>query len=199
MAKVKYDDITFDSDLEVNYYKHLMEKKVVFKYHLPYPIELDFMDKGYTPDFIEFYPVWESDMFDCVIVETKGYNQFSARMDTVIHKTMNKIVATRNDMLRKWLAKNGVTVEYVRNITYQKTKYLKAHGFVDFSFKPPGHKDAWKNRATAAEEELKITKSNLKKALRLIVIANKPKLNKTERTRGEILKKEMFELINKKD
>lgn len=198
MPKVKYDNITFDSELEVNYYKHLIEKGTKFIYHLPHPIELDFMERGYTPDFIEFYPVWESDMLDCVIVETKGYNQFSARMDSVIHNAMNKITKTKNDMLREWLSKNDVDVNKIRNITYQKTKYLKAHGFVDFKFKPPGHKDAWKNRALIAEEELKIVNKNLKKALRLIELADKVKLTKSETVRAKLLFKEMFELIDEK-
>lgn len=179
MAKVKYNNITFDSDLEVNYYKYLKEQKIKFKYHLPYRIELDFMEKGYTPDFV----LYLNDGEIIKIVETKGYNQFSFRVDGMIHNSMKKLIKTERGQLffKEWLEKNGISTKNLKEIQYQKIKYLKKHGFVDFSFKPKTLKDQWKENATTLNKELKLVKKELKDYKRYIEYLNKEKLTKPQR------------------
>lgn len=179
MAKVKYNGITFDSDLEVNYYKELKKQKIKFKYHLPHRIELDFMEKGYTPDFV----LYLNDGEIIKIVETKGYNQFSFRVDGMIHNSMKKLIKLERGQLflREWLEKNGISTKNLKEIQYQKVKYLKKHGFVDFSFKPKTLRDQWKENATAFEKELKLVKKELKDYKRYIEYLNKEKLTKSQR------------------
>ena len=65
MPKVRYNDITFDSELEIEYYKHLQDERLFFVYHPKTPIKLN-SKNTYTPDFIVFY----DDRIE--IVETKA-------------------------------------------------------------------------------------------------------------------------------
>ena len=178
MAKVTYKGIKFDSELEVNYYKKLVDENVEHYYHHDNPIELPFMQRGYTIDFIELYH--EEKIIK--LVETKGYNQFSARMDTIIHNSMKKLVKTEDglEFLRRWLISNGINYpDY--EIQYQKIKFLKKHGFVDFHFKPRGLKDQWKDKAIKFEGELKLANKRLKEFERWISYTKKDKLTKPQK------------------
>ena len=141
MPKVKYGDITFDSELEVEYYKCLDElwhkgEVLEILYH-PKAIENLIGKRSYTPDFCVLYP----DRIE--IIETKGYNPYSKMIDDQIHNVMlsknqwflaNYVAGTRMYWTRfeDWdrNIKNG-------NVVYKKLKYLKAYGFVDWDFKNP--------------------------------------------------------------
>lgn len=140
MAKVTYGDITFDSELEVEYYKYLQElyeKGLIraFFYHPAVPIKIT-KNNTYTPDFVVFYPA------RIEIVETKGYSQYSYMKDNMIHSIMQ---SKSEQELRDWLNENydavydnklQVNLNCFR-VVYRKVKYLKAYGFVDWDFKNP--------------------------------------------------------------
>ena len=140
MPKVKYGDITFDSELEVEYYKYLQElyeKGLIraFFYHPAVPIKIT-KNNTYTPDFVVFYPV------RIEIVEVKGYNPYSKMRDDMIHQVM---LSKSEQELRDWLNENydavydnklQVNLNCFR-VAYRKIKYLKAYGFVDWDFKNP--------------------------------------------------------------
>ena len=141
MPKVKYDDITFDSELEVEYYKYLVElyeKGVItsFYYHPSIPIKIT-KNNTYTPDFVVFYMDNKIE-----IVETKGYNPYSKMRDDMIHQVMQ---SKPEQELRDWLNKNYDSVYDNKfqlkfnnySVVYRKVKYLKAYGFVDWDFKNP--------------------------------------------------------------
>lgn len=143
MAKVNYAGKTFDSELEVEYYKYLCENDDVwdFVYH-PEPIQNLVGKRSYTLDFMVLY----KDHIE--LVECKGYNPYSKMIDDQIH----------NVMLSKdsqWLADYVLSVIYkheeenktrfmlcknlaeAKKVIYRKIKYLKAYGFVDYDFKNP--------------------------------------------------------------
>ena len=141
MPKVKYDNITFDSELEVEYYKYLVElyaKGVItsFYYHPSIPIKIT-KNNTYTPDFVVFYLDRRIE-----IVETKGYNPYSKMRDDMIHQVMQ---SKSEQELRDWLNKNYDSVYDNKfqlkfnnySVVYRKVKYLKAYGFVDWDFKNP--------------------------------------------------------------
>lgn len=141
MPKVKYDDITFDSELEVEYYKYLVElyeKGVIsaFYYHPAIPIKIT-KNNTYTPDFVVFYMDNKIE-----IVETKGYNPYSKMRDDMIHQVMQ---SKSEQELRDWLNKNYDSVYDNKfqlkfnnySVVYRKVKYLKSYGFVDWDFKNP--------------------------------------------------------------
>ena len=141
MPKVKYDDITFDSELEVEYYKYLVElyeKGVItsFYYHPSIPIKIT-KNNTYTPDFVVFYLDNKIE-----IVETKGYNPYSKMRDDMIHQVMQ---SKSEQELRDWLNKNYDSLYDNKfqlkfnnySVVYRKVKYLKAYGFVDWDFKNP--------------------------------------------------------------
>lgn len=134
MPKVNYAGKTFDSELEVEYYKYLIENKEVlkikdFEYHPRIPIQIT-KKNTYTPDFVVFY----GDRIE--IVETKGYSQFSYLRDNMIHEVMK---SKTEQELRDWLYQNySNKVLFNFNsyrVFYKKIKYLKAYGFVDWDFK----------------------------------------------------------------
>ena len=141
MPKVKYDDITFDSELEVEYYKYLVElyaNGVItsFYYHPSIPIKIT-KNNTYTPDFVVFYLDRRIE-----IVETKGYNPYSKMRDDMIHQVMQ---SKSEQELMDWLNKNYDSVYDNKfqlkfnnyRVVYRKVKYLKAYGFVDWDFKNP--------------------------------------------------------------
>lgn len=141
MPKVKYDDITFDSELEVEYYKYLREQQdngvvLDFIYHPKHPIKIT-KNNSYTPDFCVVY----ADRIE--IVETKGYSQYSYMKDNMIHNIM---LQKSEDELREWVLTNRAGLYVLdtmyfknpsRKVVYRKVKYLKAYGFVDWDFKNP--------------------------------------------------------------
>lgn len=146
--KIHYDNITFDSELEVNYYKHLKEQDLKFIYHPKKPIHIN-SKNTYTPDFIVFY----DDRVE--IVESKGYSQFSFMKDNMIHNVM---LEKTNDDLVDFLIENGILEEEIigKDVVYKKIKYLKTFGWVDFDFKNPNTlSNNRKNKIIELEKELK--------------------------------------------
>ena len=148
MPKVRYDNITFDSELEVSYYQYLMENNIRNIYHPKHPIYINSKNK-YTPDFICIY----DDRIE--IVETKGYNQFSFQRDNMIHNAM--LEKTIDDLV-DYLKENGfIDSDLVgKDIKYKKIKYLKSFGWVDFDFKNPNTlANNRKQKIIELEKELK--------------------------------------------
>lgn len=146
MPKVNYDGITFDSELEVEYYKYLQHNPGVkmiegFIYH-PTPIPNLIGKRSYTPDFLVLYADSHAE-----IVECKGYNPYSKMIDDQIHNVM---LSKSDDFLTQYVLgyaladweetkDSGLLCNWlsVRHVTYKKVKYLKAYGFVDWDFKNP--------------------------------------------------------------
>lgn len=141
MGKVKYNDITFDSELEVEYYKYLQElykngEVLDFLYHPKHPIQVT-KNNSYTPDFVVVY----ADRIE--IVETKGFNPYSKMKDDMIHSIM---LQKTEDELREWVLTNRAGLYVLdtmyfkkpsRKVVYRKIKHLQAYGFVDWDFKNP--------------------------------------------------------------
>lgn len=134
--KVKYNNIEFDSNLEIEYYNHLLEISKsqcgieYFIYHPSKPLKIT--DKNYyTPDFLVVY----NDRIE--IIETKGYNQFSYMRDSIVH---NAMLNKTDGELRKWVNEVLSGRDFNddgRKIIYKKIKYMKKFGWVDFDFKNP--------------------------------------------------------------
>lgn len=155
MPKVKYDGITFDSDLEVNYYKYLRMENLYFHYHPRVPIKIT-KNNSYTPDFVVYYPNGVVE-----IIETKGYNQFSYKSDVITHNIM---LGKSEEDLRQWLKENDYSLTNVKTVKYRKIKFLKAYGFVDFDFKNPNTlANKRKEKIDLLEQELKEAKLKIKK------------------------------------
>ena len=174
MPKVKYDGITFDSELEVEYYKYLEEQLLYFVYHPKIGIEVTKNNK-YYPDFVVYY----SDR--CEIVETKGYSQFSFMKDNMVHNIM---LQKTEQELQDWLKLNGLRYDYPT--TYKKIKYLKAYGFVDWDFKNPNtiaNKRKEKiNEQSAEIKELRDFKKEAERYFRYhLKIVNNEKLTKPQK------------------
>ena len=190
MPKVIYGDITFDSELEVEYYKHLEEKwhkgEVLEILYHPKAIENLVGKRSYTPDFCVLY----ADRIE--IVETKGYNPYSKMIDDQIHNVMlsknqwflaNYVAGTRMYWTRfeDWdrNIKNG-------NVVYKKIKYLKAYGFVDWDFKNP-NTIANKRKEKINEQSIEIKdlrdfKKNAERYFRYhLKIVNNEKLTKPQK------------------
>ena len=190
MAKVKYNDITFDSELEVEYYKCLDElwhkgEVLEILYH-PKAIENLVGKRSYTPDFCVLYP----DRIE--IIETKGYNPYSKMIDDQIHNVMlsknqwflaNYVAGTRMYWTRfeDWdrNIKNG-------NVVYKKLKYLKAYGFVDWDFKNPNTiANKRKEKINDLSTEIKALRDFKKDAERYfryhIKVVNNEKLTKPQK------------------
>ena len=118
MTKVKYDGITFDSELEVEYYKYLEELRrkgevVTFSYHPAIPIKIT-KNNTYTPDFCVFY--WNKRI---EIVETKGYNPYSKMKDDMIHQVM----LAKSEQELKDYVKNMAMI--ILNVIMAMPKHLK--------------------------------------------------------------------------
>lgn len=128
MGKVKYNGITFDSELEVEYYKYIEQRTDVLRF-LYHPKQIpNFVGKrSYTPDFIvQYMDHWE-------IVETKGYNPYSKMIDDQIHTIMQ---SKDEKWLRSYIQYNGYYCIDIP-VKYVKVKFLKSYGFVDWDFKNP--------------------------------------------------------------
>ena len=173
MAKVKYDGITFDSDLEVEYYKHLKEDRRIlnFYYHPREKIQIT-MNNHYTPDFIVEY------LDKIVIVETKGYNQFSFMRDNMIHSVMKSM---KEEALKNYVEKNGFLTNG-KPVIYQKIKYLKTYGWVDYDFKNPNTlSNKRKEKVNTLTEELKNIKKENKDFYRALSYLTKGNLSKSQK------------------
>ena len=183
MPKVEYDNIVFDSQLEVDYYKYLKEQKnVYFVYHPKIPIQVTNGNK-YYPDFVVYYGDTR-----CEIVETKGYSQFSFMKDNMIHNIM--LAKTENE-LKEWLRINGLRYDYPTK--YRKIKFLKAYGFVDWDFKNPNTiANKRKEKITDLEAELKEYKNKVKDYERFMKYLYKP--NK-KLTKNQLHWKQNFEAV----
>ena len=168
MAKITYNTITFDSELEVNYYRYLeaQENILRFKYH-PKPIPNLVGKRSYTPDFIvQYLDHWE-------IVETKGYNPYSKMIDDAIHQAM---LTKSEDWLRQYIQYNGYYAIDIP-VQYKKIKHLKSYGFVDWDFKNPNTiSNQRKVKIQELEKELKDLKQFQKDTIRYFSLHNKPKL-----------------------
>ena len=190
MPKVKYDDITFDSELEVEYYKYLVElyaKGTItsFYYHPAIPIKIT-KNNTYTPDFVVFYLDRRIE-----IVETKGYNPYSKMRDDMIHQVMQ---SKPEQELRDWLNKNYDSVYdnkfqlkfYNYSVVYRKVKYLKSYGFVDWDFKNPNTiANKRKEKINDLSSEIKELRDFKKEAERYfryhLKIVNNEKLTKPQK------------------
>ena len=175
MGKVNYNGITFDSELEVEYYKYLEEQGLYFVYHPKIGIEVTKNNK-YYPDFVVYY----GDV-KCEIVETKGYSQFSFMKDNMVHNIM---LQKTEQELKEWLRKNGLRYDYPT--TYRKIKYLKAYGFVDWDFKNPNTlANQRKEKILSQKEEIKELKDFKKNAERYfayhIKLVKNGKLTKSQK------------------
>ena len=190
MPKVKYDNITFDSELEVEYYKYLVElyaNGVItsFYYHPSIPIKIT-KNNTYTPDFVVFYMDNKIE-----IVETKGYNPYSKMRDDMIHQVMQ---SKSEQELRDWLNKNYDSVYDNKfqlkfnnyRVVYRKVKYLKAYGFVDWDFKNPNTiANKRKEKINDLSSEIKELRNFKKEAERYfrynLKIVNNEKLTKPQK------------------
>ena len=190
MSKVKYDDITFDSELEVEYYKYLVElyeNGVItsFYYHPSIPIKIT-KNNTYTPDFVVFYLDNKIE-----IVETKGYNPYSKMRDDMIHQVMQ---SKSEQELRYWLNKNYDSLYDNKfqlkfnnySVVYRKVKYLKAYGFVDWDFKNPNTiANKRKEKINDLSSEIKELRDFKKEAERYfryhLKIVNNEKLTKPQK------------------
>ncbi len=195
MPRVRYNNITFDSELEVEYYKHLIilqEKGDLekFFYHFKKPIAINHRN-NYTPDFICFY----ADRIE--IVETKGYSQYSFMKDNLIHNVM--LEKTTDDLL-EYLLDNGVSKEETigKDIVYKKIKYLKAFGWVDFDFKNPNTlANRRRDKIIELESEIKELKQYKKNCERYFSYIKKEQQGfKLTKTQKEWKDKMEVELLN---
>lgn len=122
------EGIKFDSQLELDYYEHLSSNQEVvrFTYH---PAQIAYLvgKRSYTPDFIVEY----ADRIE--VVETKGYNPYSKRIDDAIHEAMK---LKSYEWLAAYVKANGYDVQD-KDVVYKKLKHLQKFGFVDWDFKNP--------------------------------------------------------------
>ena len=175
--KVEYNGKTFDSELEVEYYKYLEERTDIlrFIYH-PKQIPNFVGKRSYTPDFIvQYQDHWE-------IVECKGYNPYSKMIDDQIHTIMQQKDET---WLRSYIQYNGYYCIDIP-VKYVKVKYLKAYGFVDWDFKNP-NTIANKRKAKIEEQsseikDLREFKKNAERYFKYhLKIVKNEKLTKTQK------------------
>lgn len=180
MPKVRYDNIIFDSELEVEYYKYLKENNIRFMYQNEYkniPIKINLgRRKTYTPDFI----VFDDENKIIKIIELKGYAKWSANEDNNIMDFMKNKVATDKYFLIEWLAQLDIDTRGW-DIDYSRLKHLKAYGFVDFNFKNPNSiSNQRKNKIIELEKEIKELELYKKNVERYFGYLRKDKLTKQQ-------------------
>ena len=180
MPKVRYDNINFDSELEVEYYKYLKENNIRFMYQNEYknnPIKINLgRRKTYTPDII----VFDDENKIIKIIELKGYAKWSANEDNNIMDFMKNKVATDKDFLIEWLAQLDIDTRGW-DIDYSRLKHLKAYGFVDFNFKNPNSiSNQRKNKIIELEKEIKELELYKKNVERYFSYLRKDKLTKQQ-------------------
>ena len=180
MPKVRYDNISFDSELEVEYYKYLKENNIRFIYQNEYknnPIKINLgRRKTYTPDFI----VFDDENKIIKIIELKGYAKWSANEDNNIMDFMKNKVATDKDFLIEWLAQLDIDTRGW-DIEYYRLKHLKTYGWVDFNFKNPNSiSNQRKNKIIELEKEIKELELYKKNVERYFGYLRKDKLTKQQ-------------------
>ena len=181
MPKVRYDNIVFDSELEVEYYIYLRENNIRFIYQNEYknnPIKINLgRRKTYTPDFI----VFDDENKIIKIIELKGYAKWSANEDNNIMDFMRNKVATDKDFLIEWLAQLDIDTRGW-DIDYSRLKHLKAYGFVDFNFKNPNTiSNQRKNKIIELQSQLKELELYKKNVERYFSYLRKDKLTKQQK------------------
>ena len=181
MPKVRYDNITFDSELEVEYYKYLKDNNIRFIYQNEYrniPIKINLgRRKTYTPDFI----VFDDENKIIKIIELKGYAKWSANEDNNIMDFMKNKVATDKDFLIEWLAQLDIDTRGW-DIEYYRLKHLKTYGWVDFNFKNPNTiSNQRKNKIIELEKEIKELELYKKNVERYFSYLRKDKLTKQQK------------------
>lgn len=210
MPQVNYLGITFDSELEVEYYKHLQDlyvkgEIVDFNYH-PDSIPNLIGKRSYKPDFLVLY----KDHIE--VIETKGYNPYSKRIDDQIHNVM---LSKTPEWLGGYVIRNiGNNVQLYapkfeeweslamnKKVVYRKIKHLNSIGFVDWDFKNPNTQiNKARNKIKTQKEELKELKEFKKNALRYwsykFKQACKEKLTKKQAEWLECYGAEMLELVH---
>ena len=157
MSKIYYDNLSFDSEWEKEYYIYLRDvvKAEGIWRDLVAIKGLMGRDK-YTPDFIYL----KDKVFH--IVEVKGnYNPYANHFqDDMIHREMK----TKNQQfLRYYVANNGISTYFDNTFVYEKIKKLKAHGWVDYEWKNPNTlSNQRKAKITELEQSMKEINKRLK-------------------------------------
>ena len=171
MPKVEYENIKFDSELEVEYVKYLRELKnkgeVLSFYYHPDAIQNLVGKRSYTPDFLVAY----RDRIE--IVECKGYNPYSKMIDDQIHNVM---LSKTEYFLKSYICEVkarhmqffcGIEWDTEKKVVYRKVKYLKAYGFVDWDFKNPNTiANKRKEKINEQQDEIKALREFKKNAER---------------------------------
>lgn len=181
MPKVKYDNIIFDSELEMNYFLFLKENNIRFIYQNEYkkkPININLgRRKTYTPDFI----VFDDENKIIKIIELKGYAKWSANEDNNIMDFMRNKVATDKDFLINWLCEIDIDTRGY-DIEYHRLKHLKTYGFVEYDFKNPNSiSNQRKNKIIELQTQLKELELYKKNVERYFGYLKKNKLTKQQK------------------
>ena len=181
MPKVKYDNIIFDSELEMNYFLYLKENNIRFIYQDKYkktPININLgRRKTYTPDFI----VFDDENKIIKIIELKGYAKWSANEDNNIMDFMRNKVATDKDFLISWLCEIDIDTRGY-DIEYHRLKHLKTYGFVEYDFKNPNSiSNQRKNKIIELQTQLKELELYKKNVERYFGYLKKNKLTKQQK------------------
>ena len=181
MPKVRYDNITFDSELEMMYYDYLVKNNIRFIYQDKYkktPIKINLgRRKTYTPDFI----VFDDENKIIKIIELKGYAKWSANEDNNIMDFMKNKVATDKYFLIEWLVQLDIDTRGW-DIEYYRLKHLKTYGWVDFNFKNPNTiSNQRKNKIIELEKEIKELELYKKNVERYFSYLRKDKLTKQQK------------------
>ena len=180
MPKVRYDNITLDSELEMMYYDYLVKNNIRFIYQDKYkktPIKINLgRRKTYTPDFI----VFDDENKIIKIIELKGYAKWSANEDNNIMDFMRNKVATDKDFLIEWLSQLDIDTRGW-NIEYHRLKHLNSFGFVEYDFKNPNSiSNQRKNKIIELQSQLKELESYKKNVERYFSYLRKEKLTKQQ-------------------
>lgn len=162
--------IKFDSQLEVDYLDHLQSQQDVLNVVYQPEIKVKISDKNrYTPDFwVEYADRYE-------IIETKGYNQFSAMRDNITHNVMESLTQDQLKLYAGYLFKQD------KKIVYRKIKKV-AIGFVEFNWKNPNTlSKKRKEKVVSLEAQLKEANNQIKDYERYFKYFFADKLTKDQR------------------
>lgn len=193
--KINYENIVFDSELEMNYFIYLKENNIKYLYQDKYrdkPIKINLgRRKTYVPDYI----IFDEENKVIKIIELKGYAKWSANEDNNIMDFMKNKVLTDKQFLIDWLVSLDINV-CGYDIDYQRLKHLKNFGFVDFDFKNPNTlSNQRKNKIIELEQEIKENKEYRKNVERYFSYLRNIK-NGKKLTKAQIEWKNKFESEN---